>query len=226
VSVADPLNPVFVSNTPTANAAVTDTLSLSTSTGQLFILGSVNPSSGLGIVAPEGSIFLSSIGLLYTKTGAGATAWTEVGALPGGSSGDVQLNVSGAFGNAEGFDTTAQFSYTNAMRAIGGTDGGQHVIAAGPTSNNSIALDGNAFSCDCVETGAQVQFEADSTIEFESNTDAVDFTAATIISFTAPKYNVNALQIFANNAAAISGGLAAGDLYRTGANPDPVCVVH
>lgn len=37
---------------------------------------------------------------------------------------------------------------------------------------------------------------------------------------------VTGLQVFANNAAAITGGLAAGDLYRTGADPDVVCVVH
>lgn len=34
------------------------------------------------------------------------------------------------------------------------------------------------------------------------------------------------LPVYANNAAAISGGLVAGNLYRTGGNPDPVCVVH
>lgn len=33
------------------------------------------------------------------------------------------------------------------------------------------------------------------------------------------------LQIFANNAAAIGGGLVAGDLYRTGGDPSTVCVV-
>lgn len=32
--------------------------------------------------------------------------------------------------------------------------------------------------------------------------------------------------VFANNAAAISGGLTAGNFYRTGADPDPICVVH
>ncbi len=37
---------------------------------------------------------------------------------------------------------------------------------------------------------------------------------------------VSGLPIYANNAAAIAGGLAAGDFYRTGADPDPVCVVH
>jgi hypothetical protein len=34
------------------------------------------------------------------------------------------------------------------------------------------------------------------------------------------------LPVYANNAAAITGGLAAGAFYRTGADPDPVCVVH
>lgn len=34
------------------------------------------------------------------------------------------------------------------------------------------------------------------------------------------------LPIYANNAAAISGGLVAGDLFRTGADPDHICVVH
>lgn len=32
--------------------------------------------------------------------------------------------------------------------------------------------------------------------------------------------------VYANNAAAIAGGLNPGNLYRTGANPDPVCIVH
>lgn len=34
------------------------------------------------------------------------------------------------------------------------------------------------------------------------------------------------LPVFANNAAAITGGLTVGAFYRTGADPDPVCVVH
>ena len=34
------------------------------------------------------------------------------------------------------------------------------------------------------------------------------------------------LPIYANNAAAIAGGLGVGAFYRTGADPDPVCVVH
>ena len=34
------------------------------------------------------------------------------------------------------------------------------------------------------------------------------------------------LRIFGNNSAAIAGGLVAGNLYRNGADPDFVCVVH
>ena len=37
---------------------------------------------------------------------------------------------------------------------------------------------------------------------------------------------LNVLTTYANNAAAISGGLAVGDLYRTNGDPDTVCVVH
>lgn len=38
--------------------------------------------------------------------------------------------------------------------------------------------------------------------------------------------SISALPVHANNAAAVAGGLAAGDLYRTGGDPDLVCVVH
>jgi hypothetical protein len=34
------------------------------------------------------------------------------------------------------------------------------------------------------------------------------------------------LPAYANNAAAVTGGLVAGDLYRTNADPDTICVVH
>jgi len=40
------------------------------------------------------------------------------------------------------------------------------------------------------------------------------------------KLAVAGLPAYANNAATITGGLAAGDFYRTGGNPDYVCVVH
>ena len=38
--------------------------------------------------------------------------------------------------------------------------------------------------------------------------------------------SVGALTVYANNAAAVAGGLAVNDLYRNGADPDLVCIVH
>lgn len=40
------------------------------------------------------------------------------------------------------------------------------------------------------------------------------------------KLHVVGLPVYANNAAAITGGLTAGAFYRNGADPDIVCVVH
>ena len=34
------------------------------------------------------------------------------------------------------------------------------------------------------------------------------------------------LPVYVNNAAAIAGGLVTGQLYRTSADPDTVCIVH
>jgi hypothetical protein len=38
--------------------------------------------------------------------------------------------------------------------------------------------------------------------------------------------NLPTLSPYANNAAALAGGLVAGDLYRTNGDPDVVCIVH
>jgi hypothetical protein len=48
------------------------------------------------------------------------------------------------------------------------------------------------------------------------------------IGTTSPKsiLHVVGLPIYANNSAAVAGGLTAGAFYRTGGDPDPVCVVH
>jgi hypothetical protein len=68
------------------------------------------------------------------------------------------------------------------------------------------------------ETGLVV---ADGHLNLTSNSNQINFFAATKFNF-----NIAAVPVFANNAAALAGGLVAGDVYRTGANPDPVCIVH
>jgi len=57
----------------------------------------------------------------------------------------------------------------------------------------------------------------------------VDTVGNVGLNTTTPKSPLHvalALPQYANNAAAIAGGLTAGAFYRTGADPDPVCVVH
>lgn len=53
-------------------------------------------------------------------------------------------------------------------------------------------------------------------------------SATDIITIAAAKVNVRLanVSIFANNAAAIAGGLSSGDLYRTNADPDFIAIVH
>ena len=59
-------------------------------------------------------------------------------------------------------------------------------------------------------------------ILFYNNTTGTD----SIISPAELQLVPHTLAIYANNAAAVAGGLVAGQLYRTGADPDVVCVVH
>lgn len=55
----------------------------------------------------------------------------------------------------------------------------------------------------------------------------IGITSSTEIVLIAPKIKLATLPtIYANNAAAIGGGLIAGEIYRTGANPDVLCIVH
>jgi len=48
----------------------------------------------------------------------------------------------------------------------------------------------------------------------------------TVGKFSGSKMNLLSLEIYANNAAALASGLVAGDCYRTGGDPDLLCIVH
>jgi hypothetical protein len=59
------------------------------------------------------------------------------------------------------------------------------------------------------------------------NGDNIIAIATTKIQLNAPDISIPTLpQVFANNAAALAGGLVSGDVYRTGGDPDTLCIVH
>jgi hypothetical protein len=71
------------------------------------------------------------------------------------------------------------------------------------------------------DSSSRINFLSGESIVFQATQDSTGK-----IGLNSTHVNLPSLQVFANNAAAISGGLNVGDLYRTGADPDPVCVVH
>ena len=73
-----------------------------------------------------------------------------------------------------------------------------------------------------------MQFSTDaSDIDFNTNAGNVNLSSNSgQVQLSAVHVNFPGLQVFADNAAAIAGGLVQNDLYRNGADPDLVCVVH
>jgi hypothetical protein len=72
-----------------------------------------------------------------------------------------------------------------------------------------------------------IPVEANELMRLQWGSDAgvtgVFFNKRSLASYT---FNVTGLPVYANNAAAVAGGLAVGSFYRTGGDPDTVCVVH
>lgn len=144
------------------------------------------------------------------------------GGVPAGATGDVQFNNGGAFGNA---DSVAAGCSINLDTFVG--SGLSVTIVNGGvtfTSDLDFGVIASAASFEC--TGGNMQFTTDSgDIDFNSaGTSTIQ--ANSQVQLNAPHVNIPNLQIFANNADAISGGLNQWDLYRSGTDPDIVYIVH
>jgi hypothetical protein len=59
-----------------------------------------------------------------------------------------------------------------------------------------------------------------------NNIHSIDEIRNIIADYLKYYFNLPALPVYANNAAAVAGGLTVGKLYRTGGDPDTVCIVH
>lgn len=116
--------------------------------------------------------------------------------------------------------------------ALAGTPVDVAVASYSVTTNNSVinsylcTLDGDDW--DAYQTGTnQLNLGGSVLVNglvFGTVTYRTIMTSGALV--TSGNVNFAGLPIFANNAAAVAGGLAVGDLYRTNADPDLVCVVH
>lgn len=117
-------------------------------------------------------------------------------------------------------------------KSLAGTPLDVAVVSHSTTTNNSIV---NAYMCtfdgavfDARQTGTNELNLGGSVLVNNSTFGTVTYRAAMVSGNLVALENVNfsTLSIYANNATAIAGGLVVGDLYRTGNDPDIVCVVH
>lgn len=79
--------------------------------------------------------------------------------------------------------------------------------------------------CDTSGSGADLGVQNDLEVEGDVFTDNIkESTSGAGVAI--PNLRIAGLPVHADNAAAVSGGLSAGTLYRTGGDPDLICVVH
>jgi hypothetical protein len=63
-------------------------------------------------------------------------------------------------------------------------------------------------------------------LNYGSGSNQMNISAVSLTEITSENIFSGGLPAYANNAAAIAAGLVAGKLYRTGGDPDQICIVH
>ena len=142
-----------------------------------------------------------------------------------------------SFNAATGVFTGSQPAASNLSNGTTGT--GAVVLANAPTFTANPTFASVTGSGAVVEaTGPTISaptLSGHPTIEGVTSTGATGMgklvynagaTLATATLDATTSASITNLPVFANNAAAITGGLVAGNLYRLGTDPDQICVVH
>lgn len=152
------------------------------------------------------------------------------GGSPGGATGDVQFNKGdGTFTNAAGIGSGSVAAMdSGGSLTLTGNGTFQFTAGSDVTFNlgRNFSLIGSGTVNFDTTNGGPSSASRISLLSAESIVLTALQDAAGQVQLNTNHINLPHLQIFANNAAAISGGLVVGDLYRTGADPDVVCIVH
>lgn len=139
--------------------------------------------------------------------------------------------------NFVGINTTSpsyNLDVNGTFRCVNDANLNANVNVGGETSFSSSSENVVNFGQQLVGSTA-VQWIPSTGLHFKYNATGLGGFLATItsagnvgIGTTNPnsKLAVSGLPVYVDNASAITGGLTAGDFYRTGGDPDLVCVVH
>jgi hypothetical protein len=186
--------------------------------------------------AATDKMVVTDTGLIGVNVPNPTKAFTAVG-VPGAGQAQIQVSTSGV--TSAGGGGGGVFYHNGAAGALpnngdrlgyflfGGNDGVTPKNAAGLVSR----ADGTWVSGipGPAQSGAYFSFET-TAVGTTGRTEKMRLssTGNLGIGTIAPtsKLHVVGIPLFANNAAAITGGLTAGAFYRTGADPDMLCVVH
>lgn len=170
----------------------------------------------------DGASSVGTSGQVLTSTVTGV-AWADAsggGGTPAGSTGDFQINNAGSFGTFVDINASSLANLaSNGLLTIDLANG-LSLTASGGFGIALVAAAASLFM-----QGTLVEING----AFASG-DTIIGNSANVLTLHDPNLrdvvSMPDLPVFANNAAALSGGLSVNNLYRTGADPDTICVVH
>jgi hypothetical protein len=156
----------------------------------------------------------------FTRIGIGAPAASPFAILAEMTE-PIQWLRSTSAGGRSSAGVVNQFGGNLVLTQYGPNQGGQEYAG--------VSLDGISI-LETSGTNFMISYDLGAVVFVNGNAETMRLTHAGLLGIGTPtptsKLHVIGLAVHANNAAALAGGLTAGAFYRTGADPDPVCVVH
>ncbi len=166
-----------------------------------------------------GESALSSVTTTNSNTGVGSSALKDIRTT---CSANTALGALAGRWSGTGTTNGTYIGYNAGVTSASGF-AGSGITMVGANSEQTV----DALS-DASTLGAGVTLSGSHRIVLGSGTvtDVFCGSESALAVVRGKTANMNTIPVFADNATAITGGLVAGDLYRTGSDPDPVCVVH